>query len=159
MNKTVADVMTPDPISVRPTTPIQEAIQLLAEKHIGALPVLDDSGKLVGILSESDLMWREAGVETPPYFMFLDSIIYLKNPARYEKEVHKALGPIVGEVMSEKPVTIGPDRLLRDAAQAMHHKKLHQLVVLDDAGKTIGIISQGDIIRAMAEADVLMAST
>lgn len=156
MNKTVADVMTPDPISVRPNTAIQEAIQLLANKSIGALPVLDDSDKLVGILSESDLMWREAGVETPPYFMFLDSIIYLKNPARYEKEVHKALGPIVSEVMSENPFTIAPERPVRDAAQIMHHKKVHQLVVVDGAGKTIGILSQGDIIRAMAEVEALV---
>ena len=153
MNKTVAEVMTPDPIVVRPDTPIQEAIQLLADKNIGALPVLDESGKLVGVLSESDLMWRESGVETPPYFMFLDSIIYLKNPARYEKEVHKALGPIVGEVMNEKPIVITPDRLLRDAAYALHHKNVHQLVVVDRTEKVVGILSQGDIIRAMAEVE------
>lgn len=156
MNKTVADVMTPDPIVVRRETPIQEAIQLLAEKHIGALPVLDDAEKLVGVLSERDLMWREAGVETPPYFMFLDSIIYLKNPARYEQELHKALGPNVGEVMSEKPATIAPERSLRDAAHILHHKNIHQLVVVDAAGKTVGILSQGDIIRAMAEVEATL---
>lgn len=151
MNKTVADAMMPDPVAVRPDTPTQEAIQLLADKQISALPVTDTEGKLVGILSESDLMWRESGVETPPYFMFLDSVIYLKNPARYEQEIHKALGPTVGDVMSDKPVTIAPGRPLREAAATMHNKRIHQLVVVDEAGRAIGLISQGDIVRLMAE--------
>ncbi len=150
-DKTVADAMTPDPVTVRPDTPTQEAIQLLADNKIGALPVIDASGKLVGILSESDLMWRESGVETPPFFMFLDSVIYLKNPAQYEQEIHKALGPTVGDVMSDKPITIAADRSLREAAAMLHHKKIHQLVVTDAAGTTIGILSQGDIVRLMAE--------
>jgi hypothetical protein len=58
--------------------------------------VVDDSGKLVGVLAEGDLMWQEAEVKPPSYIMLLDSVIYLENPARYQRELHKALGQTVG---------------------------------------------------------------
>ncbi|HIK29612.1 MAG: CBS domain-containing protein [Oscillatoriaceae bacterium SKW80] len=150
MPKTVADVMSRDPITVKPETPLQEAIKILAERRIGGLPVVNDSGKLVGIISESDLMWRETGPTPPPYIMLLDSVIFLENPARYEKELHKALGQTVGEVMSENPITTTPEKPLRDAARLMHERKINRLPVLDDSGKVIGILTRGDIVRAMA---------
>lgn len=151
MAKTVADVMTPNPVTVTPQTSLQEAIQLLAEHRISGLPVVDDAGNLVGVISETDLMWRETGVETPPYIMFLDSVIYLQNPTRYEKEIHKALGQTVGEVMTDKPISILPDQSLREAAHLMHEKNIRRLPVVDEKeGKVIGIVTRGDIIRTMA---------
>jgi CBS domain-containing protein len=150
MTKTVADVMTPDPIAIKSQAPLQEAITLLADKRISGLPVLDDQGKLVGVISETDLMWQETGVDAPPYIMFLDSVIYLQNPARYEKEIHKALGQTVGEVMSDKPISIYPHQTLKEAAHLMHEKKIRRLPVINDDGQVIGIITQGDIIRTMA---------
>lgn len=151
MSKTVADVMTPNPLTVTPQTPLQEAIHILAEKHISGLPVIDDAGKLVGIISETDLMWQETGVDTPPYIMILDSVIYLQNPARYEKEIHKALGQTVKEAMTDKPISIKPSQSLREAAHLMHDKKIRRLPVVDEINeKVIGIITQGDIIRTMA---------
>jgi len=150
MPKTVADVMSRDPIVVRAETPLKEAIQILAERHISGLPVVDDVGKLVGIISETDLMWQETGVTPPAYIMFLDSVIYLKNPATYERDLHKALGQTVGEVMSQNPITISPDKTLREAAQLMHDRSVHRLPVLDSASQVIGVLTRGDIIRAMA---------
>ncbi|MEW6499665.1 MAG: CBS domain-containing protein, partial [Cyanobacteriota bacterium] len=148
--KTVADVMSRDPIVVRPETLLNEAIQILAERHISGLPVVDDVGKLVGIISETDLMWQETGVTPPAYIMFLDSVIYLKNPATYERDLHKALGQTVGEVMSKNPITISPDKTLREAATIMHDRSVHRLPVLDSTDQVIGILTRGDIIRAMA---------
>ncbi|MCC5607280.1 CBS domain-containing protein [Nostoc sp. CHAB 5834] len=150
MPKTVADVMSRDPIVVRVETPLNEAIQILAERHISGLPVVDDVGKLVGIISETDLMWQETGVTPPAYIMFLDSVIYLKNPATYERDLHKALGQTVGEVMSKNPITISPNKTLREAATIMHDRSVHRLPVLDDTDQVIGILTRGDIIRAMA---------
>jgi CBS domain-containing protein len=150
MPKTVADVMSHDPIVVRAETPLNEAIQILAERRISGLPVVDDVGKLLGIISETDLMWQETGVTPPAYIMFLDSVIYLKNPATYERDLHKALGQTVGEVMSKNPITISPDKTLREAATIMHDRSVHRLPVLDRTDQVIGILTRGDIIRAMA---------
>ncbi|HIK55604.1 MAG TPA: CBS domain-containing protein [Synechococcales cyanobacterium M55_K2018_004] len=151
MTTTVADVMSRDPIVVKPETPLQEAIKILAERRISGLPVVDDGGQLVGIVSETDLMWRETGVTLPPYIMLLDSVIYLENPAKYERALHKALGQTVGEVMTKKNLlTIKPDKPLRDAAQLMHERSVHRLPVVDDTGKVVGILTRGDIVRHLA---------
>jgi CBS domain-containing protein len=150
MPKTVADAMSRDPIVVRPETPLNEAIKILAERHISGLPVVDETGQVVGIISETDLMWRETGVTPPPYIMFLDSVIYLQNPNQYERELHKALGQTVGEVMSRNPITISPEKPLKEAAQIMHERNIHRLPVIDPQGQVIGLITTGDIIRAMA---------
>ncbi|MDJ0593923.1 MAG: CBS domain-containing protein [Pleurocapsa sp. MO_226.B13] len=150
MSKTVADIMTADPITVSPETSLQEAIQILANNKISGLPVVDKKGKLVGVISETDLTWQATGVDAPPYVMFLDSVIYLQNPAKHNQEVHKALGQTVKEAMSDRPVTIRADRLVREAAKLMHEKKLRRLPVVDDNSQLVGIITQGDVIRMMA---------
>ncbi len=153
ITKTVAEVMTPDPAVVKADDSLQTAIALLVEKKISALPVVDAQGKLVGIISDSDLTWQETGVDTPPYIMLLDSVIYLQNPAKHDAEIHKALGQTVGEVMSKKVYTIHPEKIVREAAHLMHEKHVGRLpVIAQDSEKVIGIITQGDIIRAMAQA-------
>lgn len=150
MPKTVADVMTQNPITVRPETSITEVIQAIADRKISGLPVVDGTGKLVGVISETDLMWQETGVTPPAYIMILDSVIYLENPTRYQKDLHKALGQTAGEVMSRDPTTITADKLISDAARVMHDRNIRRLLVLDDAGHLVGILTRGDIVRTMA---------
>ncbi|XGB41541.1 MAG: CBS domain-containing protein [Nodosilinea sp. LVE1205-7] len=150
MAKTVAEVMTPNPVAVNPDTLLQEAIQLLVENQIGGLPVIDPGGKLVGILSESDLMWQTTGVDMPAYVLLLDSVIYLKNPSQYSQEIHKALGQLVRDVMTAKVITISPHSPLRQAAQLMHEKRIRRLPVVDDRGQVVGMVTRGDIVREMA---------
>ncbi|MCU0565039.1 MAG: CBS domain-containing protein [Oculatellaceae cyanobacterium Prado106] len=151
MTQTVADIMTPAPLVVQPETPLNQAIKLLADNRISGLPVVDGSGKLVGVISETDLMWQETGVTPPAYIMLLDSVIYLENPAKHERELHKALGQTVGEVMTDRDiVTVPPTKPIREAAQIMHERKVHRLPVLDEKGAVVGILTRGDIIRFMA---------
>lgn len=151
MSTTVADIMSRDPIVVRPETPLNEAIKILAERRISGLPVVDQHQKLVGVISETDLMWRESGATPPPYLMILDSVIFLENPAKYERELHKSLGQTVGEVMTSKDiVTVTPDKGVRSAAQLMNDRKVHRLIVLDAEGKVAGVVTRGDIVRFMA---------
>jgi len=142
--------MSREPILARPEMPLNEAIKILADKRISGLPVVDENDLLVGVISETDLMWRETGVTPPAYIMVLDSVIYLENPSRYERELHKALGQTVAEAMSKDPVTIGPDKSVQEAAKLMHDRSIHRLPVVDNAGKVIGILTRGDIIRWMA---------
>ncbi len=151
MPKTVADVMTRNPVVVRPEASLQEAIHLLAAHRISGLPVVDASGKLVGVISETDLMWQETGVEPPPYIMLLDSVIYLENPATYEKDLRKAMGLTVQEVMSDHPIVVKGDRSLRDAAKLMQKHNIRRLPVLDEVDKLVGILTRGDIIRDLAQ--------
>lgn len=143
--------MSRDPIAVKPETALNEAIKILAERRISGLPVVDRNDQLVGVISESDLMWQETGVTPPAYIMILDSIIYLENPAKYERDLHKALGQTVGEVMTKKDlVTVIPEVPIRQAAQLMHERKVHRLLVVDADGMLVGILTRGDIVRFMA---------
>ncbi len=136
---------------VHPETPLNEAIKTLAERRISGLPVVDQDNKLVGVISETDLMWRETGVTPPAHFMILDSVIYLENPAKYERDLHKALGQTVGEVMTKKDiVTVKPDNPIRHAAQLMNERKVHRLIVVDESHSVIGVLTRGDVIRFMA---------
>jgi len=148
--KTVAEVMTQEVVTVLPETPVQTVIQLLTEKRISGLPVVNAEGKLVGVVSNSDLMWRETGTNPPAYVMLLDSVIYLENPARYERDLHKVLGQTAGELMTANPITITPDRSLQEAARLMHDRDIHRLPVLDESNQLVGILTRGDIVRAMA---------
>ena len=149
-NKIVSDVMSYNPITVKPEMSLKEAIKILAEQRISGLPVVNENGKLVGIVSETDLMWQESGATPPPYIMVLDSIIFLENPARYEKEIHKALGETVHDVMTKNPLTTTAEKPLSATAKLMHEHNIHRLPVLNEYGKVIGILTRGDIIRAMA---------
>lgn len=163
MNKLVHEVMTRDPIVVHPETPITDVIQTLATKHISGLPVVNAQERLVGIVSESDLMWQETGVTPPAYIMLLDSVIYLQDPAKYQRSLHKALGQTVLDVMTKDPVTVTADQPLPVAARMMNERKVHSLPVLDDDHHLIGILTRGDVIRMMAaqmqpDADVVSSS-
>lgn len=150
MTKTVSEVMTANPLTVMPGTSLQDAVKLLADNRISGLPVVDESGKAVGELSETDLMWQASGATLPAYIMLLDSVIYLTNPARYSQEIHKALGQSVGDVMSRKITTISHQDSLRKAAHLMHDKEIRRLVVTDVEQNVIGILTRGDIVREMA---------
>ena len=150
MSQTVADWMNRELLTVTPSTQISDAVKLLVDRHISGLPVIDEAGKLVGVLSESDLMWREQGVEQPPYMLFLGGIIYFQNPLTYDRDLHKALGQTVGEVMTPHAISITADTTLPEAAKIMHDKKIHRLPVVDENSHPIGIITESDIVRAIA---------
>lgn len=151
MAASVDDFMTPDPLTVRPETPLTEAIKLLAERHISGLPVVDAQNRLVGVVSEGDLMWRESGVQTPPYLMLLDSVIFLDNPIKYERELHKALGETVKDVMTKRPITIAANQPLPEAAHLLTERQVHRLIVVDADQKVVGVLTRGDVVRALAQ--------
>ena len=151
VQRLVSEVMTQPVISVTPQTPLQEAVKLLSEHHISGLPVVD-GGKLVGELSEQQLMARETGFEAGPYVMLLDSVIYLKNPLQWDKEVHQVLGNSVGELMAGQPHTCKPDLALPAAAKLLQDRRTQRLFVVDGQQALVGVLTRGDVVRALAEA-------
>jgi CBS domain-containing protein len=146
----VADVMTPNPVTVQPDTPLSQVIALLADRRISGLPVVDRAHRLVGVISEADLLWQLTGVMPPAYITVLDSVIMLKNPLSYTRDLHRALGQTVAEVMTSPAVSGLPDLTLPEAAQMLRERR--RLPVVDGMGHLVGIITRGDIIRVMARA-------
>ncbi len=150
MSQTVASWMTCDVLTATPTMPLSEAVQLLVDRQISGLPVVNGAGKLVGVISESDLMWQEKGLDEPPYMIFLGGVVFFQNPATYNRDLHKTLGQTVGEVMTPHAISIGADTTLPAAARIMHDQKIHRLPVVNEHHQPIGIITQSDIVRAIA---------
>jgi CBS domain-containing protein len=142
--------MTTPVLSVSVETPLQNAVQLMSEHHISGLPVVDGDGALVGELTEQDLMVRESGFQPGPYVMLLDAVIYLRNPLSWEKEVHQVLGSTVGEVMGKHPHSCSAELSLPAAARQLHERGIQRLFVLDEQRRPVGVLTRGDVVRALA---------
>ena len=152
VERPLAEVMTSPVFSVRRETPLQEAVTLLSSHHISGLPVVDEHGALVGELSEKDLMVRESGLDTGPYVMFLDAVIYLRNPLEWNRQVHQVLGSTVGDVMSSPAHTCSASTTLPQAARLLNDRRIQRLFVVNDQGALEGVLTRGDVVRALAEA-------
>ena len=152
VERRVSEVMSTPVRQVSLETPLQEAVQLMSEHHISALAVVDGAGALVGELTEQDLMVRESGFQPGPYVMLLDAVIYLRNPLNWDKEVHQVLGSTVAEVMSRNPHTCTGELSLPAAARQLHEGSTQRLFVLDGAGQPVGVLTRGDVVRALAAA-------
>jgi len=147
----VRDVMTAKVATLRAEQPIAEAADALAAGRYGAMPVVDDTNTLVGLLTDEDLIVSDARVHVPTYINFLSATIPLPRSLHHlEDDLHKVAGATVGEVMDVDPVTTSPDATLEDVATVMHDKQVTHLPVLDDDGKVVGIIARGDLVRDIA---------
>ena len=144
----VKDIMTKDIITVTPDTEVVKAAKILLEKRINGLPVVDDSGKLVGILCQSDLIAQQKSIPIPSLFTLLDGFMPLTIMKRIDKEVEKIAAIMVEQAMTPKPVTVDPNTDIEDAARLMVDKNYHTLPVLD-GGKVVGIVGKEDILKTL----------
>jgi CBS domain-containing protein len=128
----VADLMTIDPVVIGVDALIEEAEDLLRSNRISGLPVVDLNRRLVGVISQTDLL-------------------YLAVPGVQALIRHRDSGIRVGEVMSTPPITIDASATLRQAASVMHDGRLHRLVATDGRGHPIGVISAMDFVALAAE--------
>ena len=143
------DIMTKEVITVSPETRVSDLAQTLAGKNLGGVPVVDAEGRLVGIVTQSDLMARVQELELPPALNILDFHLYLQIPSHLFRKVEKMLGTTVADIMSPKPLTVSPDTPVPRIAALMGQQKIHTLPVVE-GGKIVGIIGKIDLIRAVA---------
>jgi len=142
------DVMTRNVVTVQPDTEVSAAVKLLAEHDVSALPVVDDEGRLVGMLSEADLIHRsEIGTEAHrPWW--LESVTGASTLAT---EFAKSHGKKVGEVMTEGVVAVAEDTPLAEIASLFERRRIKRVPVVAD-GKLVGIVSRSNLIQALASA-------
>ena len=153
-----SDVMTRNILSVKPDATIAEAIRLMLDNRISGLPVLDETGRLVGILTEGDLLRRgETGTERHrPRWLEI-----LMGPGRLADEYVRTHGRRIAEVMTRDPVGVSPDTPLEEIVALMERHRIKRVPVLD-GDVPVGILSRADLLRglagALAEAPVAAAS-
>jgi len=144
----VREVMSRGVVSIRPDAPLKEAIRLLDRHGISGLPVTDASGTVVGVLSEADILFKEArGSDDHRRFAWL---LGGEESARRRAKIEAST---VGEAMNTPPVTIGPREPLRRAAALMLERRINRLPVVE-GGQLIGILTRADIARAFLRPDV-----
>ena len=143
-----SDVMTRDVVTVGPETPVAQAIRLMLDNQVSGLPVLDGSGKMVGILTEGDLLRRsETGTERHrPRWLEL-----LMGPGRMASEYVRTHGRKVEEIMTSDLVSVTGDTPLDEVVSLMERRRIKRLPVLDD-DVLVGIVSRADLLRSLLRA-------
>jgi CBS domain-containing protein len=142
------DIMTKNVITVTPETTVTDLARLLASHNIGGAPVVDGSGHLLGVVTESDLIDQTKKIHIPTVVAILDSLIFLERPDKMEKEIRKFAGSTVADIYSKDPVTVSEDTLLEEIATIMSEKSVHTLPVMR-RDTLVGIIGKGDIIKTL----------
>ncbi len=139
------DLMTTDVVTVPPTTPVIAIARLLSDRGISAVPVVDGEGKVLGIVTEADLIRRLAGAEDRPAGWL---VAMFSNPTRDADRYARTHGALAEEVMSAGVVAVEPDTRASAIAHTMEEKGIRRVLVTE-GGKLRGIVSRADLLRAL----------
>ncbi len=145
---TAQDIMSTDVMTVTTDTTLSEVAKKFIETRYSNLPVLDDEGQLIGIISETDLIEQQRPLHIPTVMTLFDWVFDFGNEKRFKEEVDRVTAVIVGELYSKKPVVCSPDATMRDMAGLMSQHNVHLLPVVD-SGKMVGVVARLDLIRAL----------
>ncbi|MDL2269137.1 CBS domain-containing protein [Desulfosarcina sp. OttesenSCG-928-A07] len=141
-------IMTKSPITVTEQTEITKVATLLLEKRINGVPVVNDEGKLVGIICQSDIVAQQKQLPMPSLFTFLDGYISLQSPKHMEKAIRKIAATLVIDAMTPNPVTVSPDSDIEAIAALMVDHNFHTLPVVEN-GHLVGVIGKEDVLRTL----------
>jgi CBS domain-containing protein len=143
------DIMTQEVITVKEDTPVSEVAQILTEKHISGVPVLNPDRQIVGIVCESDIIDQTKRIHLPTVVNLMGYIVFLESGKKFEKELKKMVGLIAADIMTREVKTVTPETPLEEIATLMGEFRVHSIPVLDGK-KLIGIIGKKDIVRSLA---------
>ncbi len=142
----IKDIMITSVITVNTGDSVEKCAKLMQENDISGLPVIDNNGKVVGIVTEGDLIRRASRIKAPGYLEILGGLIYLGSPKKFVDELQRAMAVDAGQLMSRDIISIKPDDTVEKAATLMVEKGINRLPVLNDQDKLVGIISRRDIM-------------
>jgi CBS domain-containing protein len=146
MHSLVKDLMTTPVVTVGPETPFKEIVARLAEHRVSAVPVVDDSRLVLGVVSEADLLLKEEFPEPQQ-----DLPLWWTRRARLDRA--KAAASVARDLMTVAVVAVSPDATVAEAARRMHTAKVKRLPVVDRSGRLVGIISRSDLLKVFDRSD------
>jgi CBS domain-containing protein len=148
MELTASDIMTKEVVACLPNTRLEDVVQTLAERGVSGLPVIDAQRKIIGIITESDLLLADEA--KPPLMKTALYGLYIM-PQRVMERAAEARGVLAEDVMTRDVVTSPPDASVSKLAHTMHDKNISRVPIVDAEGALVGIVSRADIIRALAK--------
>jgi CBS domain-containing protein len=144
-HRTVADVMTSRVHVASPLAPFKHLVRLIEENRVSAIPIVDQEGIPIGIVSETDLLLKERGTD-----LETRDLLHVQ---RRRRERAKAAGTVASEVMTSPAITVELDTSLSRAARLMQERNVRRLVVVDDRGRIAGIVSRSDLLQVFLRTD------
>jgi CBS domain-containing protein len=140
----VGEIMETDWPTLGPESTVEDAIKLFAEARISGAPVVED-GRLIGIITEGDLIFQDAEIKAPGFLDILGGLVPLGNTEEYRTEALKSAGVTVGEIMTDDPVTVDPEATLAETATIMAEQRKKILPVIEGE-RLVGMITRMDIL-------------
>lgn len=142
------DIMTTDPVTVSPDTDVVHAARILIERKFNGLPVVDTEGRLVGVLTQSDLIAQQKKLNIPSFFTVLDGFIPLRSISELDDQMRRMSATVVSQAMTHDPITVGPDTPIDEIASLMVDSKYHTLPVVLN-GRLVGVLGKEDVLRTL----------
>lgn len=149
--KKAKDIMTTDVKVARETDTIQDIANVLITEKIGGVPVVDEDNKVLGIISETDIIKKEKYVNPPEYITFLQGLIYLNDFKKMEHDIKDISATKVKDLMSKDVIKVYENDTFDDIANIMIKQSVNRVPVVDSNDKIKGIICRYDIIKSMYE--------
>lgn len=148
----VRDIMSSPAITVRMDTKIPEVARLLRTHDISGMPVLDEAGRLVGVVTDHDLILRNAPIREPRYFAVLSGYIplNLEEHRHYREQLRHTMAVTAGDMVEPDVPTVTPDTPLEEAMELMLDPKVTLLPVLDE-GEVVGVVTRTDLVRLIEQ--------
>ena len=150
---TTADIMHREIPTVTREEDAKDAIELLAKTELGAIPVVDSENKVVGIVSDSDLILseEESDLHLPHYLNIMGGIVFVGSMKGFEERLNKALATNVRDLMTPDPVTATTDEAAESVAKKIADSHHNHLPVVDDDGRLAGMVTRADALAALVE--------
>lgn len=141
-------------VSVTPEDDIKSVLEALREHDLPGVPVVDEGGGLVGIITESDLVISddENDFHLPHYVNIMGGIVFLESMKHFEERARKAFAAQAADLMTADPVTVGPDADVDEAGRLISTHHHNRLPVVDDDGKLVGVVTRVDVLAALTGA-------
>ena len=142
--------MDADPARVRPDTPVEELIAVMRENELPGVPVVDDDGRCVGMVTEADLVLPDdqGDLHLPHYINLFGGTVFLEPLGRYEQRLRKAFASTAEDMMTREPDTVSPDASAKEAALLIHKTGHNRLPVVED-GRLVGVVTRLDVLGAL----------
>ncbi|MFQ5716914.1 MAG: CBS domain-containing protein [Nitrospinales bacterium] len=147
---TAKDIMSRQVVTIRKQDSIEDLARLFIKHEINGVPVVDETGKVVGIVTESDLIEQNKNLHIPTVITLFDAVISLDSDKKLEAEIKKLTATKVEDICNPKVITITQDMEVTELASLMADKRVHTLPVLEN-GQLVGIIGKLDIIKALTQ--------
>ena len=149
----VKDIMTRDVVTIKEDDTVKTAAKTLNEKDFSGLPVVDEDNKVIGMITEGDLIRRVSNISAPSYVEILGGLIPLESKKNYIDKLNSYVGYLVKDMMTKDVTTISEDAEFEEVATLMVRNKIKRIPVVDNEERLIGIISRKDIMKHLFDAD------